>query len=206
MGAVVKFVPVGCKRWYQRTWKGQDPDKNRPFYQIELERAKQREKEELQWEEAAELERDCARGRAAQGLKRSSAKNYVEDPEKDDNTVEHSPTRRSSNTKVNTPMKEGGRDKLIPDIGYYARRVGLDVEEYKVETEDGFIISLQRVFDPEDPPADAIVVEDGYGNPIKWGKKGRRKYPLLLMHGLLQSSGAFCVNDDDSLAFFLCKR
>jgi pimeloyl-ACP methyl ester carboxylesterase len=27
-----------------------------------------------------------------------------------------------------------------------------------------------------------------------------------LMHGLLQSSGAYCVNDEDSLAFFLCKK
>src|SRR5271155_3847729 len=26
-----------------------------------------------------------------------------------------------------------------------------------------------------------------------------------LMHGLLQSAGAYCTNDDDSLAFFLCK-
>jgi hypothetical protein len=25
------------------------------------------------------------------------------------------------------------------------------------------------------------------------------------MHGLMQSSGAFCVNDESSLAFFLCK-
>ena len=25
------------------------------------------------------------------------------------------------------------------------------------------------------------------------------------MHGLLQSAGAYCTNDDDSLAFFLCK-
>ena len=31
------------------------------------------------------------------------------------------------------------------------------------------------------------------------------KYPVLLMHGLMQSSGAFCVNDENSLAFFLCK-
>ncbi len=31
------------------------------------------------------------------------------------------------------------------------------------------------------------------------------KFPVLLMHGLLQSAGAYCVNDDDSLAFYLCK-
>ena len=31
------------------------------------------------------------------------------------------------------------------------------------------------------------------------------KYPVLLLHGLLQASGTFCVNDDSSLAFYLCK-
>ena len=111
-----------------------------------------------------------------------------------------------TNNNTISPIREGGPDKLIPDIRYYARRVGLDMEEYKVETEDGFIITLQRVFDPEDPPSDENIVEDGYGNPIEWNKKGHQKYPILLMHGLLQSSGAFCVNDDDSLAFSLCKR
>lgn len=80
------------------------------------------------------------------------------------------------------------------------------MKEYRIETEDGFIITLQRVFDPEDPPSDANIVEDGYGKLIKWDKKGHRKYPILLMHDLLQSSGAFCVNGDDSLAFSLCKR
>jgi hypothetical protein len=31
------------------------------------------------------------------------------------------------------------------------------------------------------------------------------KYPVLLLHGLLQAAGTFCVNDDSSLAFYLCK-
>jgi len=31
------------------------------------------------------------------------------------------------------------------------------------------------------------------------------KYPVLLWPGLMQSSGAFCVNDESSLAFYLCK-
>ena len=211
-GAIFMFVPVGCKRWYQRTWKGEDPDKNRPFYQIELERAEQRKRQEEVWEEESELERDCARGRTAKSLKRghsSTKHNFTEDPEKYEIGVRGNASDTIggiTNNKVISAIREGGPDKLIPEIRYYARRVGLDVEEYKVETEDGFIITLQRVFDPEDPPPDENIVEDGYGNPIKWNKKGRRKYPILLMHGLLQNSGAFCVNDDDSLAFFLCKR
>ncbi|RPB27645.1 alpha/beta-hydrolase [Terfezia boudieri ATCC MYA-4762] len=207
-GALFKFVPESFKRLYQRTWKGEDPDRNRPFYQIELERAKNRKKQEEIWEEEAELERDYARGRAAEEFRRrhrSAERNSTEDTEKNETGAEDNPNHDGTNNKVNCPIREGGPDKLIPDIQYYARRVGLDIEEYKVETEDGFIITLQRVFDPEDPPSDENIVVDGYGNPIKWSKKGRRKYPILLIHGLLQSSGAFCVNDDDSLAFFLCK-
>jgi pimeloyl-ACP methyl ester carboxylesterase len=34
---------------------------------------------------------------------------------------------------------------------------------------------------------------------------GKPKFPILLIHGLLQSAGAYCSNDDSSLAFYLCK-
>ncbi|KAF3217415.1 hypothetical protein TWF106_007925, partial [Orbilia oligospora] len=87
--------------------------------------------------------------------------------------------------------KKYGKPKLKCDVRYYATRVELDMEEFKVTTEDGFILALQHIFDPKDR-----------GN----GRNGtKRKYPVLLMHGLLQSSGAFCSNDDNSLAFYLCK-
>jgi len=99
----------------------------------------------------------------------------------------------------------GGRDTLVCDIGYYARRVGLDAEEFEVQTEDGFLITMQHIYDPGDPPhcPDENVGEKDDRGESANGK--RRKYPVLLMHGLLQSSGAFCVNDEDSLAFYLCK-
>lgn len=184
VGSLYRYIPITCKRWYRWAREGKDPDQNRPFYQIELERAKERRKQEHLWEKEAERNRKSDRGGAE-----------AQDSEKIGDSGRHS-----------SAAAEGGFDKLIPDIGYYARRIGLDVEGYKVETEDGFLICLQRVFDPNDPPADVTIVEDGYGNSIKWNKNGRRKYPILLIHGLLQSSGAFCVNDNDSLAFFLCKR
>lgn len=41
-------------------------------------------------------------------------------------------------------IKTGG---LKCDIGYYAQRVGLECEESKVETEDGFILTIQHVTD-----------------------------------------------------------
>ena len=99
----------------------------------------------------------------------------------------------------------GGRDNLVCDIGYYARRVGLDAEEFEVQTEDGFLITMQHIYDPDDPPhySDENIGEKGDRGKSANGK--RRRYPVLLMHGLLQSSGAFCVNDEDSLAFYLCK-
>jgi hypothetical protein len=117
---------------------------------------------------------------------------------------------------------EGGKDALVCDVGYYARRVGLDVEEFRVKTEDGFIIILWHVYNPlEDNPVpqsrrSARAPKIFATNPDRTGyadghqgsdfKRGKRKYPVLLIHGLLQSSGAYCCNDDDSLAFFLCKR
>ena len=117
---------------------------------------------------------------------------------------------------------EGGKDVLICDVGYYARRVGLDVEEFKVQTEDGFIIDLWHVYNPLEnnsatasqpsPKGSGVSPTDFKGDGKADGimgsnaPRGRRKYPVLLMHGLLQSAGAYCTNDDDSLAFFLCKR
>lgn len=113
---------------------------------------------------------------------------------------------------------EGGPDKLICDVGYYARRVGLDVEEFHVQTEDGFIITLWHVYNPaEYTPCDAearehkspnvFIDEDRKSNSHqrKQFSDGSRRYPVLLIHGLLQSAGAYCTNDDDSLAFYLCK-
>ncbi|KAE8351415.1 Alpha/Beta hydrolase protein [Aspergillus coremiiformis] len=110
------------------------------------------------------------------------------------------------------PPLEGGKDPVICDVAYYARRVGLDVETFRVQTEDGFIITLWHVYNPQEYmclPADA---RGPRGSGVFTGKKehepsprSRRKYPVLLVHGLLQSAGAYCTNDEDSLAFYLCK-
>ncbi|KAL4928997.1 putative ab-hydrolase associated lipase [Aspergillus undulatus] len=110
------------------------------------------------------------------------------------------------------PPLEGGKDPVVGDVAYYARRVGLDVETFKVETEDGFILTLWHVYNPQEYaplPASERGPRGPYAfNRVKDGHSfngTRRKYPVLLMHGLLQNSGAYCANDDDSLAFFLCK-
>ncbi|KAH8692101.1 putative ab-hydrolase associated lipase [Talaromyces proteolyticus] len=109
------------------------------------------------------------------------------------------------------PPLEGGYDPVICDIGYYARRVGLDAEKFDVQTEDGFILSLWHIYNPHEytPLPEA---ERGFRKPevfyeqkTKDRPASNRRYPVLLIHGLLQSAGAYCTNDDDSLAFYLCK-
>lgn len=109
----------------------------------------------------------------------------------------------------------GGPDPIVCDPAYYARRVGLDMEEFQVQTEDGFIIDLWHIYDPREytplsPEERAHRGPETFVDPPRKPTKTsssdpKPKFPVLLMHGLLQSSGAYCVNDDDSLAFFLCK-
>ena len=114
---------------------------------------------------------------------------------------------------------EGGSDPLVDDVSYYARRVGLDVESFDVETEDGFIIELWHVYNPREynpqskrrrqlhgPEVFVNSSNDSfYGEAERPFETGNKKYPVLMIHGLLQSSGAYCCTDDNSLAFYLAK-
>lgn len=112
---------------------------------------------------------------------------------------------------------EGGKDRHKRDVGYYARRVGLDSEEVRVQTEDGHIILLWHIYDPRDyipmtshqrGSRGAECIDDIQQPSRKVERSGNRKpkYPVLLLHGLLQSSGVYCTNDEHSLAFWLCKQ
>ena len=111
------------------------------------------------------------------------------------------------------PSLEGGKDPIVGDVAYYARRVGLDVETFRVQTEDGFIITLWHVYNPQEYAALSPEERRERGPQVftkpkvskTTTKESNRRYPVLLVHGLLQSAGAFCTNDEDSLAFYLCK-
>lgn len=111
------------------------------------------------------------------------------------------------------PPLEGGKDPLICDVAYYARRVGLDVETFRVQTEDGFIITLWHVYNPQEYAALPPEQRRERGPSVFAEKKEQRssqaqtnrRFPVLLLHGLLQNAGTYCTNDDDSLAFYLCK-
>ena len=103
---------------------------------------------------------------------------------------------------------------MLCDSGFDARRVGLDVEEFRVQTEDDFIIDLWQVYNPHaftPPKKDALAArrQDIFTNRTTASSSrpsGKPKFPILVIHGLLQSAGIYCTNDDDSLEFYLCKQ
>lgn len=177
-GALVTSIPIVSKRiFYKLTFR--DIDTKRPFYEEEQRRAKLRRERDKVWK--------C----------RSSSRATDGDAER---------------TAEEFPPTEGGEDPIICDVGYYARRVGLDVEKFKVQTEDGFIIDLWHVYDPKEYTKLDDNERDQLGPTVFQGSKKKlkdpkrkRKFPVLLIHGLLQSAGAYCCNDDESLAFWLCK-
>ncbi|EXJ88425.1 hypothetical protein A1O1_05355 [Capronia coronata CBS 617.96] len=189
LGAVFTSIPTLLHRcWLWLTFR--NPDSQRPFYDEELKRAEIRKQQDAQW-----LTRQRKSGQTQPDKARL--------PSLSNDTYE--------------PL-EGGPDKLICDIRYYARRVGLDAEEFKVQTEDGFIITLWHVYNPTEytpatesvrkPTSPEVFTGEGdglHGHVQQQYHDGNRRYPVLLIHGLLQSAGAYCTNDDGSLAFFLCK-
>ncbi|QDS72155.1 hypothetical protein FKW77_004444 [Venturia effusa] len=106
---------------------------------------------------------------------------------------------------------EGGKDPHKPDVGVYARRVGLESETFLVQTDDGFIIELWHLYNPltfkgYSERDRAIRVSTPLANLPKARSLPNAQFPVMLLHGLLQSSGAFCCTDDNSLAFFLAKQ
>ncbi|KAH7410914.1 Alpha/Beta hydrolase protein [Cadophora sp. MPI-SDFR-AT-0126] len=181
--AFTSLQPMFVHIWIRLTFR--NPDARRPFHEEEKRLKKVRMDEDTAWKKKK---------------KRS---------------------RRSSATKVEDNIEgsheefiptEGGPDPLVCDVGYYARRVGLDMEKFKVQTEDGFIIELWHIYNPLEftPLSDAKRAARGPdiftgAGPSRPSQTQKPKFPILMMHGLLQSSGAYCTNDDRSLAFYLCK-
>lgn len=188
LGSLFTSVPTLVKRtWLRLTFR--NPDRDRPFHKEEIKRALERAEAERNWK------------------RRNSQGHAPADNEK--------PLLLPTSAGGFVPT-EGGPDPIKCDVGYYARRVGLDVEAFEVQTEDGFLIDLWHVYDPRE--YDTLLTDkdraargpDLFTGETRSGRKLRdpaapRKYPVLLIHGLLQSAGAYCVNDEQSLAFWLCK-
>ncbi|KAG6118474.1 hypothetical protein E4U13_000188 [Claviceps humidiphila] len=179
IASIVTKIPrsLAKKLLYSLTLR--DTNKLRPHYEEERRRAEVRRQKQKEWEH---------RNSAAKigGDLEGAAEDFI-------------PT-------------EGGKDHIVCDVAHYARRVGLDVDVFLVRTEDGFLIELWHVYDPRDYIFHDAQEEVGdktrrAKRPRKMLRPGKQKpkFPVLLIHGLLQSSGAYCSNDDDSLAFWLCK-
>ena len=198
LGSAFTSVPLILKYiWLRMTFR--DPDARRPLYEEEKKRQASRARARKAWSEKKEKDETT-----------KSDHNSRLDQEElgEEKTEEYEPT-------------EGGPDPMVCDAAYYARRVGLDMEEFKVQTEDGFIIRLWHVYNPKEyspanedgrSPHAPVVFPDGHvesgrkeGASARQYSDGDRRYPVLLIHGLLQSAGAYCVNDDHSLAFYLAK-
>ncbi|OJD11134.1 hypothetical protein AJ78_08037 [Emergomyces pasteurianus Ep9510] len=171
-----------------------DPGKGRPFWEKERKQREARESSTREWD-------DAKRKQAA----KASIPGFEIDAEERSAGVA---------TAAYEPL-EGGQDPLVCDISYYARRVGLDAEVYRVQTEDGAVIPLWHLYNPKEytpltpserdcigPPS---VLKAHKADPHNCPAAKNRKYPILMLPGLLQSAGTFCTNDDDSLAFFLAK-
>lgn len=178
LGALFTRAPGFARKMLHRVTL-RNMDQHRPFYHEERRRAAIRKQKQQSWERRASVDW---------------------------------PGEDQEGTADEYPPTEGGRDPVVCDVGYYARRVGLDVETFQVQTEDGFIIELWHVFDPKEYARRDAEKTGPRGptatpSPRKQQRHGQKKpkFPVLLMHGLLQSSGAYCCNDEESLAFWLCK-
>jgi lysosomal acid lipase/cholesteryl ester hydrolase len=80
-----------------------------------------------------------------------------------------------------SPTMEMTTTELIDHFGYFSER-------HLVQTADGYFLTLHRILRAADEPADSSI----------------RKPPVLLMHGLMQSSESWvCV--PEGLAFALTK-
>ncbi|EGW32996.1 uncharacterized protein SPAPADRAFT_60320 [Spathaspora passalidarum NRRL Y-27907] len=79
--------------------------------------------------------------------------------------------------------------KPTTDLRYYVLAMKLDLEEYKITTPDGYILTLHRLIDPQE----SVV------------QRNARK-PFLLQHGLLSCSGSYITSGRNSLAYYLVEQ
>ncbi|CUS22233.1 LAQU0S05e00694g1_1 [Lachancea quebecensis] len=74
--------------------------------------------------------------------------------------------------------------KLVPDLQYYFEEYGIAIEKLEIQTLDGFIIDLWHL------------------KPKVHLDSSKSGHPMLLLHGLLQSSGSFASGGRKSLAYY----
>lgn len=85
-----------------------------------------------------------------------------------------------------------GKEKLVKDVRYYAASCGYEIINETVTTQDGYHLRMNRIIDPQ--------------TTHKKHSDGRGGFPVLIMHGLFQSSGSFVTSEERSLAFWLARH
>ena len=83
-------------------------------------------------------------------------------------------------------------EKLVRDVKYYARSCGYDIQDQEIVTEDGYKLRVHKVIVPS---------QRGRTEP-----GGRGGFPVIIQHGLFQSSGSFVTSEERSLAFWLAEK
>ena len=84
------------------------------------------------------------------------------------------------------------KEKLVKDVKYYARSCGYDIIDQTLKTDDGYYMRVHKV-----------IVPSQLGKLRSDGKGG---FPVIIQHGLFQSSGSFVTSEERSLAFWLAEK
>jgi lysosomal acid lipase/cholesteryl ester hydrolase len=102
------------------------------------------------------------------------------------------PWRRRKDFKRAWDQPDKYRERLVKDPSHYAEACGYRIVHQTVETEDGYQLRVHKVIVP------------GRENAIKADGKGG--WPVILQHGLFQTSGSFVTSEERSLAFWLAEH
>lgn len=123
----------------------------------------------------------------------------------DPNTSTENPFNSIYPTRDDSKCKQMSEPtyKLVADLKYYYQQYGLDIEHYRVTTNDGFELDLWHILDPNEAknnenqqqPKETINTEETLIM--------NDKNPVLFIHGLLQSSGSFASSGLNSLAYYV---
>lgn len=79
--------------------------------------------------------------------------------------------------------------KATKDLRYYALQLDLELKEFTITTEDGYVLTLHRLIDPKESDEARAL-----------------KKPMLFQHGLLSCSGAWITPGQNSLPFYFLEQ
>ncbi|POW10141.1 hypothetical protein PSHT_08864 [Puccinia striiformis] len=108
---------------------------------------------------------------------------------------EHSKKKKQEHPRDWDQPTKFKKEKVTKDFHYYAQQAGFEIIEQTVETLDGYFLQVWK-----------IVKLGGDQEERFTNKEGKGGYPVLIQHGLFQSSGSFITSEERSLAFWLAEH